>query len=69
MHNGQELNKLVNEALSINESLEDFIEYPPISNSKEMLDEILKYSSNKDYLLDNIERLNVGLLAAKSLDF
>lgn len=65
--NGQES---VNRALRENAELsEQYPDYPPIFNSKLMLQEILKHWDNKDYLFINKNRLNVGLLAAKALDF
>lgn len=60
----------VNRALGAAADLsEQYSDYPPIFNSKLMLQEIFENWNNKDYLFINQNRLNVGLLAAKALDF
>lgn len=41
----------------------------PIFNSLVMLNQLIENLNSKSYLLLNLNRLNVGLLAAKSLDF
>lgn len=61
--------KLVDNALEANDKLTQYSNYPPISNSRQMLLEISEHRDNKDYLFMSQARLNVGLLAAKALDF
>lgn len=65
----RKFNELVDEALTFNENLTKYRDYPPMFNSKMMLREISEHWDKKDYLFMNQTRLDVGLLAAKALDF
>jgi len=65
----EELGELLIETMRLSESLvSDYPDYPPIFNSENMLKEIFKHKDDKNYLDTHLVRLNVGLLAAKSLD-
>ena len=70
--NDDDISKLKDEiksALSKNAELRKFSGYAPIYNSMIMLNRISKYAENEVYLRENQDKLNVGLLAAKALDF
>jgi len=62
------LKRLIAASLEANDMLSEYSKYAPIFNSKIMLQEIKKHIDEKNYLMKNQEYLNVGLLAAKSLD-
>ncbi len=64
-----ELIKLIEDALAENEKLSAYREYAPIFNSKKMLQLIRGNIYNIEYIKKNQNELNVGLLAAKTLDF
>lgn len=66
---GGDIGKLINSAIKFSDRLGEFANYPPVANSKAMLKDILENRSRRGYLIENIDRLNVGLLAAKGLDF
>jgi hypothetical protein len=61
------LNKGLDEVKSLMDG--EYEHYPPIVNSSDMLEDIKKKLEFEKYLVDNKARLNVGLLAAKALDF
>ncbi|MBX9586844.1 MAG: hypothetical protein K2X50_06260 [Gammaproteobacteria bacterium] len=63
------INELIEQALSANEKMAKYLSYSPIVNSRDMLLGIKEISDKKDELSNNSGKLNVGLLAAKSLDF
>lgn len=67
----EKLGKDIGEAVKMATNLEkDTSEwYAPIVNSITMLEDILDHLVDVDYLIVNKDHLNVGLLAAKSLDF
>lgn len=66
----EELLKLMETGLSDQESLiKEYPEYPPIVNSGQMLLELRNNINKNSFLLDNRDRLNIGFLAAKALDF
>jgi len=70
--NDDDISKLkssVKNALSKNAELQAFSSYAPIHNSRIMLKRIREYAEDEVYLRANQDELNVGLLAAKALDF
>ena len=64
-----EVKKLIDATFGLYSDLRKYTEYPPVYNSRNMLKEISLYLDNPGYIRTNKDRLNVGLLAAKSLDF
>lgn len=67
---GEERMNLLEQLTSALESAKKFDgNYAPIYNSKTMLSEIEKHLRQPDYLRKHQDELNVGLLAAKTLDF
>lgn len=69
MMNSNELGRLIEEVYSIAEKLSKYSNYPPVYNSKKMLQDISEHMNDKDYLKSSQPQLNVGLLAAKAFDF
>lgn len=64
------ISEIIDQALNEYEALREYASYAPIYNSNLMLREMLNYVNNKSSPYDTeINKLNVGLLAAKSLDF
>lgn len=64
-----QIDKLIKKALRANEEMTKYLSYSPIVNSRDMLLRIQEISDKKHELSNNSDQLNVGLLAAKSLDF
>ncbi len=64
-----DLSGLIRRALEEHAKLSEYSEYSPIYNSKLMLNEIDTRVENKILSVSEEQKLNVGLLAAKSLDF
>lgn len=65
-----DLSELIQKALNENEKLREYSGYAPIYNSNIILHQINDYIKNNSIpSLDDEQRLNVSLLAAKALDF
>jgi len=69
MNDKDELINAIKRALEPNQQLEEYKKYVPIVNSKFILSRIEENINDINYLKNNKNELNVGLLAAKSLEF
>src|SRR5438552_2678361 len=64
------ISELIQQAFQEHEKLSEYSKYAPIYNSRSMLKEIEDYLKKNRRISDSDEeKLNVGLLAAKALDF